>query len=260
MSTSSIYTVPTSQTKLFVASVVWAAGIIPLTWLSSSFLSIPGAFGAGFFWLPQILMVTGAIFLGPWGWVAAAIGTFLGGMFAGSPLAINFAQNPVPAFLANTLLLYVLWRLFKIKVRTGKLLAEINTGMIRAGIGLTVITVGLALAVGYIVGPSFGRWGYLVVFLVTLPAWWTLRQMGLAFPVDRNVALALLAVVISSVASAAMGAFAWSTIGQMGASAWVIVFPGWGLGDIVAGTLAVPLIFAFHQAMKQRGLVWRALG
>lgn len=260
MTTASAYTVPTSSTRLFVASALWAAGIIPLTWLSSTFLSIPGAFGAGYFWLPQILMVTGAIFFGPWGMLAAAVGTFFGGMFAGSPLAINIAQNPIPAFFANTLLLYVLWRLFGIRV-----LGESRVGIERAPgkgrVAVVVVAINIALAVGlgYIVGPIFGRWGYLLVFLATLPSWLVLRRMGYNVIFNRFVSLALVAVAVTSFSSAAMGAYAWSTIGEMGASAWAIVFPGWGLGDTVAGSLAVPLIWAFYEPMKQRGLIWRPL-
>ena len=108
------YTRPTSTTRFFVASAIWAAVIIPLAWLSSTFLSIPGAFGAGYFWLPQMAMPTGAYFFGPWGWLSAAVGTFFGGMLAGSPLLINIAQNPIPAFLANAVLFWFLLKVYAV--------------------------------------------------------------------------------------------------------------------------------------------------
>ena len=93
-----------SGTGIFVASAIWAAAIVASAYLCSMLLSIPGAAGASFFWLPCIFMVTGAIWFGPYGWIAAAIGTFIGGALAGNPIAINIGQNPIPAFFANTLL------------------------------------------------------------------------------------------------------------------------------------------------------------
>jgi hypothetical protein len=253
--TTSAYTQPTSPTRLFVASAIWAAVIIPLAWLSSTFLSIPGAFGAGYFWLPQMAMPTGAWFLGPWGWLAAAVGTFFGGMLAGSPLPINIAQNPVPAFLANALLFWVLLKVFRVQVGEG--MGERKQRSLGAVIGVVVATTLLAVVVGYFIGQATtalnidSKWGYLATFLLTIPGWYIL-----GVPLNRNVILALVAIVISSVVSAAMGAYAWATIGEMGASAWSIVFPGWALGDITAGSFAIPLMWTIHNEMASRGLNW----
>lgn len=255
--TSAEYTTPSSTTRYFVASAIWAAVIIPLAWLSSTFLSIPGAFGAGYFWLPQMAMPTGAFFLGPWGWLAAAVGTFFGGMLAGSPLPINIAQNPIPAFLANALLFWVLLKVFRVQVGEGLLQRQERD--LRNVALIVVATVVVAVVAGYFIGQateSLGissRWGYLVVFLLTIPAWYLL-----GVPVNRHVIGALAAIVISSVVSAAIGAYAWATIGEMGPSAWTIVFPGWSLGDIVAGTLAVPLMWTILGEMNRRGLNWSA--
>jgi len=238
-----------------VASAIWAAVIIPLAWLSSTFLSIPGAFGAGYFWLPQMAMPTGAWFLGPWGWLAAAVGTFFGGMLAGSPLPINIAQNPVPAFLANALLFWVLLKVFRVQVGEG--MGERKQRSLGAVIGVVVVTTILAVVVGYFIGQATtalkidSKWGYLATFLLTIPGWYIL-----GVPLNRNVILALVAIVISSVVSAAMGAYAWATIGEMGASAWSIVFPGWALGDITAGSFAIPLMWTIHNEMASRGLNW----
>lgn len=251
------YTTPSSPTRYFVASAIWAAVIIPLAWLSSTFLSIPGAFGAGYFWLPQMAMPTGAFFLGPWGWLAAGVGTFFGGMLAGSPLLINIAQNPIPAFLANALLFWVLLKLFRVKIGEG--LMERQTRSLRSVIAIVIATVVLAVVAGFFIGQateSLGissRWGYLVVFLLTVPAWYLL-----GVPFNAHVIGALAAIIISSLVSAAMGAYAWSTIGEMGPGAWTIVFPGWALGDIVAGSLAVPLIWTINGEMKRRGLSWES--
>ncbi len=255
MSTSE-YTQPTSPTRFFVASAIWAAVIIPLAWLSSTFLSIPGAFGAGYFWLPQMAMPTGAYFFGPWGWLAAAVGTFFGGMLAGSPLLINIAQNPIPAFLANALLFWLLLKAFRVEVGAG--LAATKARSWQSILAVVVGTAVVAVVAGYFIGQATealnisSRWGYLVVFLITLPAWYIL-----GVPFNRHVFGALAAIVISSLVSAAMGAYAWATIGEMGASAWTIVFPGWSLGDIVAGSLAVPLMWTLKDEMERRGLVWR---
>ncbi len=252
---SSEYTTPSSPTRYFVASAIWAAVIIPLAWLSSTFLSIPGAFGAGYFWLPNMAMPTGAYFLGPWGWLAAAVGTFFGGMLSGSPLLINIAQNPIPAFLANALLFSVLMKAFKVKVGEG--LAETKKRSLQSVIIVVVATVVVAVIAGFFIGKATnalgisGRWGYLVVFLLTIPTWFVL-----GVPLNRHVIGALVAIIISSVVSGAMGAFAWATIGEMGPSAWVIVFPGWSLGDIVAGSLAIPLIWTIYGEMTRRGLNW----
>jgi len=273
-----VYTRPKSQTRLMVASAVWGAIIIPLAILSSSFLSIPGAFGAGYFWLPQIMMVSGVVFFGPWGMVAAAVGTFLGGMLAGAALPINIAQNPIPAFFGNTLLLYVLWFGYSYKWRRfsghDNCLAikvakrERESATVRPGwrpaAFIIVITVILAVAVGFFIGPLLAArglkiWGYLLIFLVSLPSWWTLKKVGYGIQLNADIVFAFLAVVLSSIVSAAMGAFAWQTIGGMGVSAWFIVFPGWALGDIVAGSLGIPLIWSFAETMEQRGLLWRPL-
>lgn len=249
------YTTPTSSTRFFVASAIWAAVIIPLAWLSSTFLSIPGAFGAGYFWLPQMAMPTGAFFLGPWGWLAAAVGTFFGGMIAGSPLLINIAQNPVPAFLANALLFWLLLKAFRVNVGGG--LMERKQRSLSSIVAIVAGTVVLAVVAGYFIGQATealgvsSRWGYLVTLLLTVPAWYML-----GVPLNRNVILALVAIIISSIVSAAMGAYAWATIGEMGPSAWTIVFPGWAFGDIVAGSLAIPLMWTIKDEMSYRGLNW----
>ena len=253
--TTAEYTTPRSTTRYFVASAIWAAVIIPLAWLSSTFLSIPGAFGAGYFWLPQMAMPTGAYFLGPWGWLAAAVGTFFGGMLAGSPLLINIAQNPIPAFLANALLFWLLLKAFRVEIGTG--LLERQQRSLTSVVVIVVATVIVAVVAGFFIGratESLGispRWGYLLTFLLTLPAWYLL-----GVPLNRHVAGALAAIVISSVVSAVMGAYAWATIGGMGPAAWTIVFPGWALGDIVAGSLAVPLMWTIFGEMNRRGLNW----
>jgi hypothetical protein len=249
------YTRPTSTTRFFVASAIWAAVIIPLAWLSSTFLSIPGAFGAGYFWLPQMAMPTGAYFLGPWGWLSAAVGTFFGGMLAGSPLLINIAQNPVPAFLANALLFWFLLKVFGVQVGAG--MGERKKLGFWPTIGLALAFVVVAVVAGFFIGKATealgisSRWGYLIVFLLTVPGWFLL-----GVPVNKHIIGALVAIVISSVVSGAMGALAWQTIGEMGASAWAIVFPGWTLGDITAGSFAVPLMWAIYDEMGLRGLKW----
>jgi hypothetical protein len=249
------YTRPTSPTRFFVASAIWAAVIIPLAWLSSTFLSIPGAFGAGYFWLPNMAMPIGAYFFGPWGWLAAAVGTFLGGMIAGSPFLINFAQNPVPAFLANAMLFWLIMKLFKVNVGSG--MEQRKERSLNSIIIVGLVTVVLAVVLCYLIGLATdglhisNNWGYLVVFLLTIPAWFVL-----GVPLNRHVIIALVAIILSSVISAAIGAYAWATIGEMGASAWAIVFPGWALGDMVAGSLAVPLIWTLNATMKERGLDW----
>ncbi|MFW6183916.1 MAG: hypothetical protein ACOC8X_08985 [Chloroflexota bacterium] len=249
------YTTPSSSTRFFVASAVWAAVIIPLAWLSSTFLSIPGAFGAGYFWLPEMAMPIGAFFLGPWGWLAAGVGTFFGGMLAGSPLLINIAQNPIPAFLANAFLFWLLLKLFRVEVGSG--LMERKQRDLRSVLLIVIATVVVAVVAGFFIGQATetlgisSRWGYLVVLLLTIPAWYLL-----GVPLNRHVVGALAAIVITSVVSAAMGALAWASIGEMGPSAWTIVFPGWAFGDIVAGSLAVPLMWNIYDEMVRRGLNW----
>ncbi|HUV42957.1 MAG TPA: hypothetical protein VMY36_03610 [Patescibacteria group bacterium] len=262
-----------------VASAVWGAIIIPLAILSSSFLSIPGAFGAGYFWLPQIMMVSGVVFFGPWGMLAAAVGTFLGGMFAGSPLAINIGQNPIPAFLGNTFLFYILWFGYKYKVHIWegysnglaikvvggerRPTAEVNWSRVAVTGIVFALTIVFAVVVGFKLGPyldamGLKAWGYPLIFLLTLPWWWVIKQLG-GLRVDGYIVLALIAVIVSSIASAALGAFAWQTVGGMGASAWVVVFPGWALGDIVAGSLGIPLIWSFADVLERKGMLWRPL-
>jgi hypothetical protein len=249
------YTRPRNNTALFVASALWAAAIVPAAWLSSQLLSIPGAFGASFFWLPMLFMVTGAIWLGPYGWLAAAVGTFLGGALAGSPLAINVAQNPIPAFLANTLLLWALFQAFRVRVGEGG--AEVSKASLVGGIVAVILTVLISMVGGYLTAPQIGRWGYLVTFLLTLIGWILLYRLGARnLGLNRHVLLAVAAVVISSLVSALMGGMAWATLGGMGSAAFAIVTPGWFLGDTVAGSLAVAVLWAFDPEMKKRGLVW----
>ncbi len=251
------YTQPRSQTRFFVVSAIWAAVIIPLAWLSSTFLSIPGAFGAGYFWLPQMAMPLGAYFFGPWGWLAAAVGTFLGGMISGNPLLINIAQNPIPAFIGNALLFWAILRLFRVHVGEG--MDYRKTRSMRSIIIVALITVVLAVVAGYLIGLATtalkidANWGYLVVFFLTIPAWF-----ALGVPVNRHVIIALVAIIISSLLSAVMGAYAWQTIGQMGVSAWAVVFPGWALGDIVAGSLSIPLMWTLVNEIDKRGLNWNS--
>ncbi len=251
------YTQPRSQTRFFVVSAIWAAVIIPLAWLSSTFLSIPGAFGAGYFWLPEMAMPLGAYFFGPWGWLAAGVGTFLGGMISGNPLLINLAQNPITAFFGNALLFWIILKVFHVKVGEG--MTSRKARSMRSIVIVAVVTVILAVVFGYLIGLATtalkidSNWGYLVVFLLTIPAWY-----ALGVPVNRHVIIALLAIIVSSVISAGMGAYAWQTIGQMGVTAWALVFPGWTLGDIVAGSLCIPLMWTLVDEINKRGLNWNA--
>jgi hypothetical protein len=200
-------------------------------------------------------MPTGAYFLGPWGWLSAAVGTFFGGMLAGSPLPINIAQNPIPAFLANAFLFWLLLKIFRVEVGQG--LIERKQRSLKSVVLVVLATVVGAVVVGFFIGKATtalgisSRWGYLVTFLLTIPAWYIL-----GVPLNRHVIGGLVAIIISSIASAAMGAYAWATIGEMGPSAWTIVFPGWALGDIVAGTLAIPLMWTIYDEMTKRGLNW----
>jgi hypothetical protein len=157
--------------------------------------------------------------------------------------------------LANALLFWLLLKLFGVKVGQG--LIERKQRSLGAIIGVVIGTVVVAVVAGFFIGQATEalgispRWGYLVVFLLTIPAWFIL-----GVPLNRHVIGALAAIVISSIVSAAMGAYAWATIGEMGASAWAIVFPGWALGDIVAGSLAVPLMWTIYDEMTHRGLNW----
>lgn len=255
MATASTYTKPTSPTRFFVVSAIWAAVIIPLAWLSSTFLSIPGAFGAGYFWLPNMAMPIGAYFFGPWGWLAAAVGTFLGGMLSGCPLLINIAQNPIPAFIANALLFWAILKVFGVRVGEG--LEARKSRSVKSIVTVAVVTVVLAVIAGFFIGKATAalnissNWGYLAVFLLTIPAWFVL-----GVPLNRHIIIALMAIIVSSVISAAMGAYAWATIGEMGPTAWAIVFPGWALGDIVAGSLAIPLMWTLFGEMNKRSLNW----
>ncbi|MCL4458392.1 MAG: hypothetical protein M1136_07370 [Chloroflexi bacterium] len=66
--------------------------------------------GASYFWLPAAFQLAFAIWFGFWGCLASAIGTFLGGLWGGSPLFYNFLINPIPAFLANS---FIPWLSFK---------------------------------------------------------------------------------------------------------------------------------------------------
>ena len=144
-------------------------------------------------------------------------------------------------------------------MKVGEGLAESKKRSVQSVIIVVVVTVAVAVIAGFFIGKateSLGissRWGYLVVFLLTIPTWFLL-----GVPLNRHVVGALVAIVITSVVSAAMGAYAWSTIGEMGPSAWTIVFPGWSLGDIVAGSLAIPLIWTIFGEMNRRGLNWEA--
>ena len=80
------------------------------------------------------------------------------------------------------------------------------------------------------------------------------KSTNSTFKLDGNVFKAVIAVVVASVVSAAMGAYVWASIGEMGASAWTIVFPGWAMGDIVASILGLGVLFSLTDEMKRRGL------
>lgn len=166
-------------------------------------------------------------------------------------------QNPITALLANALLFWLLLKLFRVEV--GKGLMERQARSLRNTVIIMLATAVIIVAAGYFIGQATeamgvsSRWGYLVTLLLTIPAWYLL-----GVPLNRHVIGALAAIIISSIVSAAMGAYAWATIGEMGPSAWAIVFPGWALGDIVAGSLAVPLLWTIKDEMTRRGLNWSA--
>ena len=240
-----------SGTGIFVASAIWAAAIVASAYLCSMLLSIPGAAGASFFWLPCIFMVTGAIWFGPYGWVAAAIGTFIGGALAGNPIAINIGQNPIPAFFANTLLLYYLFRWMKIDLSSGQ---AKSADLVKSTV-LVAVTIIVAMIAGYYLAPSLGIWGRVIAGLICVVGWYILAQTtNSVFKLNENVFKAVIAVVVASIVSAAMGAYVWAGIGEMGASAWTIVFPGWAMGDIVASILGLGVLFSLTGEMKKRGL------
>jgi len=241
-----------SGTGIFVASAIWAAAIVASAYLCSMLLSIPGADGASFFWLPCIFMVTGAIWFGWYGMIAAAVGTFIGGALAGNPIAINIGQNPIPAFFANTLLLYYLFKFMNINLSSGE--GASSADLFKSTI-LVAVTIIIAMIAGYYLAPSLGIWGRVIAGVICLIGWYFLAQSTkTSFRLDGDVFKAVIAVVIASVVSAAMGAYVWAGIGGMGAAAWTIVFPGWAMGDIVASILGLGVLFSLTDEMKRRGL------
>ena len=111
------------------------------------------------------------------------------------------------------------------------------------------------MVAGYYLAPSMGIWGRVIAGLICIGGWYILAQStNAAFKLDNNVFKAVIAVVIASIVSAAMGAYVWAGIGEMGASAWTIVFPGWAMGDIVASILGLGVLFSLTGEMKKRGL------
>lgn len=70
--------------------------------------------GASYFWLPAAFQTAFAVWFGLWGMLAGAIGTFFGGMMGGAPLFYNILSNPIPAFIANGLTVWVGFRLLRI--------------------------------------------------------------------------------------------------------------------------------------------------
>lgn len=246
------FTRASSKTGLFVASAIWAAAIIVSAYICSMLLSIPGAAGASFFWLPQIFMVTGAIWFGWRGWVAAAVGTFIGGALAGNPLAINIAQNPIPAFVANTFLLWLMFKMMKIRLPDHN--QEVTNGLLVKLLGAITGIITVSMVVGYFLNPIIGNWGYLIVLGITLLGFYVFSVSGLGASLNKHLINAILAVIVTSVVSAVMGAVAWATIGEMGASAYSIVLPGWAMGDIVAGILGLAVLWGLTGEMRRRGL------
>ena len=162
-----------SGTGIFVASAIWAAAIVASAYLCSMLLSIPGAAGASFFWLPCIFMVTGAIWFGWYGMIAAAVGTFIGGALAGNPIAINIGQNPIPAFFANTLLLYYLFKFMNINLSSGE--GASSADLFKSTI-LVAVTIIIAMIAGYYLAPSLGIWGRVIAGVICLIGWYFLAQ------------------------------------------------------------------------------------
>ena len=120
---------------------------------------------------------------------------------------------------------------------------------------LVAVTIIIAMIAGYYLAPSLGIWGRVIAGLICVVGWYVLAQStDSAFKLDNNVFKAVIAVVIASVVSAAMGAYVWASVGEMGASAWTIVFPGWAMGDIVASILGLGVLFSLTGEMKKRGL------
>ena len=120
---------------------------------------------------------------------------------------------------------------------------------------LVAVTIIIAMIAGYYLAPSLGIWGRVIAGAICLIGWYFLAQSTkTSFRLDGDVFKAVIAVVIASVVSAAMGAYVWAGIGGMGAAAWTIVFPGWAMGDIVASILGLGVLFSLTDEMKRRGL------
>ena len=129
-----------------------------------------------------------------------------------------------------------------------------NADLVKSTI-LVAVTIIIAMIAGYYLAPSLGIWGRVIAGLICVAGWYFLAQStNSSFKLDGNVFKAVIAVVIASIVSAAMGAYVWASVGEMGASAWTIVFPGWAMGDIVASILGLGVLFSLSGEMKKRGL------
>jgi hypothetical protein len=121
--------------------------------------------GASFFWLPAAFQTSFAVWFGIWGCLAGAIGTFFGGMWGGSPLFYNILANPIPAFLANGLAVWVGFKVLRVNPELPNLRDWIFGGVIVVVASVFSAALG---AIGTIIagmGAPAMAWG------VVFPGW-----------------------------------------------------------------------------------------
>lgn len=233
-------------------AIFMAVAIAALGWVMMTITSSPTAKGASFLWLPAALQLVAGVWLGPvLGTLAGGLGAYAAGILAyGGWGVVDIIMNPIAGGLANSLLVWVLFKALKIDPTLGaQKPADVLSGAIRALI-LTVLVLVSGL-LSPVLGLS-GVVGFLIPLVVLLVgARLLLANLNLN---QRDFWMGLAVAVIVCLVSAVIGAIGATVGGKPFAAALVDPGIGWFAGDLVSAILGLYLLPLYTTRLRNAGI------
>ena len=233
-------------------AIFMAVAIAALGWVMMTISSSPTAKGASFLWLPAALQLVAGVWLGPiYGTLAGGIGAYAAGILSyGGWGVVDIIQNPIAGGLANSLLVWVLFKALRIDPTLGvQKPSDVLSGAVRALI-LTILVL-----VSGLLSPLLkleGVIGYIIPFVVLLVgARLLLTNLKLS---QRDFWLGLVVAVIVCAVSAFIGAIGATVGGKPFAAALVDPGIGWFAGDLVSAILGLYLLPLYTTRVRNAGI------
>jgi hypothetical protein len=233
-------------------AIFMAVAIAALGWVMMTISSSPTAKGASFLWLPAALQLVAGVWLGPvYGTLAGGLGAYAAGILSyGGWGLVDIIMNPLAGGLANSLLVWVLFKALKIDPTLGvKNPADVLSGAIRALI-LTILVLVSGL-LSPVVGLT-GVFGFIIPLVVLLVgARFLLSNLNMN---QRDFWMGLVVAVIVCAVSAFIGAIGATVGGKPFGAALVDPGIGWFAGDLVSAILGLYLLPLYTTRLRNAGI------